>query len=37
MQTRYYSLLLGPPRETAGAAPGIVVAILVIAAVLLLT
>ena len=37
MQSRYYSLLLGPPRETAGAALGIFVAILVTAAVLLLT
>ena len=37
MQSRYYSLVLGPPRETAGAALGIVVAILVIAAVLLVT
>jgi hypothetical protein len=37
MQTRYYSLLLGAPRETTGAALGILVAVIVIAAVLLLT
>jgi hypothetical protein len=37
MQTRYYSLLLGAPRESPGAALGIFVAILVIAAVLLLS
>ena len=37
MQSRYYSLLLGAPRETAGTVLGVVVAILVIAALLLLT
>jgi hypothetical protein len=37
MQTRYYSLLLGAPRDAPGAALGIVVAILVIAAALLLS
>jgi tetrahydromethanopterin S-methyltransferase subunit F len=37
MQPRYYSLLLGAPRQTAGAAVGVVVAILVIATILLLT
>jgi hypothetical protein len=37
MQTRYYSLLLGAPRDAAGAALGILVTVAVIVAGLLLT
>jgi hypothetical protein len=36
MEPRYYSLLLGAPREAAGIVLGIVVAVLVIAAVVLI-